>query len=143
MGDEGDDSQKENLTGLDHLKRLRLDLSASDSNYGRNLDLQVPPVSADPSHVLTIHDAGGGGGFVSLHNSPLQQEDNEDLNTGGGDEKIVSGVGSTAANDGGGQGEFDDHGGENGVGQEEENFQVLDKASDHETGEPSDGDSPE
>ena len=25
VGDEGDDSRKENLTGLDHLKRLRLD----------------------------------------------------------------------------------------------------------------------
>ena len=91
----GDDSRKENLTGLDHLKRLRLDSSANDSDKGRNLDSQAPPVPFDPSYVLTIHDAGGGGGLDLPHDSHLQQEDdedfgdNEDLDTGGGHEKFV------------------------------------------------------
>ena len=95
VGDEGDDSRKENLTGLDHLKRLRLDSSANDSDKGRNLDLQAPLVPFDPSYVLTIHDAGGGGGLDLPHDSHLQQEDdedfgdNEDLDTGGGHEKFV------------------------------------------------------
>ena len=95
MGDEGDDSRKENLTGLDHLKRLRLDSSANDSDKGRNLDLQAPLVPFDPSYVLTIHDAEGGGGLDLPHDSHLQQEDdedfgdNEDLDTGGGHEKFV------------------------------------------------------
>ena len=93
MGDEGDDSRKENLTGLDHLKRLRLDSSAIDEE--RNLDLQAPRVPVDPSYVLTIHDAEGGGGLDLPHDSHLQQEDdedfgdNEDLDTGGGHEKFV------------------------------------------------------
>ena len=95
VGDEGDDSRKENLTGLDHLKRLRLDSSANDSDKGRNLDLQAPLVPFDPSYVLTIHDAEGGGGLDLPHDSHLQQEDdedfgdNEDLDTGGGHEKFV------------------------------------------------------
>ena len=135
MGDEGDDTQKEMLTGLDHLKRLKLDLSASDSDDGRNQDLhlQVSPVQVDPSYVLTIHDAGGGGGFG----------DNEDLNTGGGYEKIVSGVGDTGVNDVGDQDELGDNGGENGMGQEEVHLKIVDKGGGHEKGEHSDGDSSE
>ena len=127
MGDEGDDTQKEMLTGLDHLKRLKLDLSASDSDDGRNQDFQVSQVPVDPSYVLTIHDAGGGGGFG----------DNEDLDTGGGHEKFVSGVGDTGVNDVGGQGELGDNGGENGMGQEEVHLKIVDKGGGHEKGEPS------
>ena len=133
MGDEGDDSQKENLAGLDHLKRLRLDSSAVDSDEEMNLDLQAPLVPVDPSYVLTIHDAGSGGGFG----------DNEDLNTGGGYEKIVSGVGDTGVNDVGGQGELGDNGGENGMGHEEVDLKIVDKGGGHEKGEHSDGDSSE
>ena len=78
-------------------------------------------VKVDPSYVLTIHDAGGGGGFG----------DNEDLDTGGGHEKFVSGVGDRGVNDVGGQGEL----GDNGVGQGEVDLQIVDKEGGHEKGE--------
>ena len=131
MGDEGDDSRKENLTGLDHLKRLRLDSSAIDTDEVRNLVLQGPRVPVDPSYDLTIHDAGGGGGFG----------DNEDLNMGGGPEKIVSGVWDNGVNDVGGQGELSDHEGENGIGQGEVDIQFVDNGGGHEKGEPCGGSS--
>ena len=138
MGDEGDDSRKENLTGLDHLKRLRLDSSAIDTDEVRNLVLQGPRVPVDPSYDLTIHDAGGGGGLGSPHVSHVQQEDNEELNTGGGHEKIVSGIGGKVVNEIGGQGELDDQGVESGLGQEEFDIEMVDKKGGNEASEPSD-----
>ena len=90
-----------------------------------------------PSYVLTIHDAGGGGGLDLSHDSHLQQEDdedfgdNEDLDTGGGHEKFVSGVGDRGVNDVGGQGEL----GDNGMGQGEVDLQIVDKEGGHEKGE--------
>ena len=50
MGGEGDDSLKENVTGLDQLKRLRLDLSASDSYDGRNLNSPASPAPEVSRH---------------------------------------------------------------------------------------------
>ena len=138
VDDEGDDSREEVLSGLDlFLKKPRLDLSTSDSDDGTNLDVPVSPVPGDPSYVLTIHDAGGGGVSVSSQASPLKEEDNEDSDTGGGHEKIVSGVGGTVVNDVGDQGELADQGGEGGVGQGEPDLQVVDKGGGHEAGDPS------
>ena len=122
MGDEGDDSRKENLTGLDHLKRPKLDLSASDSDFERSLHL---PASPAPD------DAGGGEGFVSPQASPLKMADNGNLNTGGGHENVVSGDGGTVVNDVGGQGEHGDHGGERDF-----DLRLVDKGGGHEEDEP-------
>ena len=128
MGGEGDDSLKENVTGLDQLKRLRLDLSASDSDGGQNLVLPASPAQ---------DDAGGGGGFVSPHDSPSKLKDNENLNTRGGHGNIVSGVGGIVVNNVAGQSDLDNEGGEIGVGQAEVDLQIVDKGGGHEAGGPS------
>ena len=59
------------------------------------------------------------------------------MNTRGGHEKFVSGVGDTGVNDVGGPGELGDNGSENGMGQGEVDLQIVDKGGGHEKGEPS------
>ena len=58
------------------------------------------------------------------------------LNTGGGHEKIVSGVGDNGVDDVGGQGELSDHEGENGMDRGEVDLQFVDNRGGHEIGEP-------
>ena len=72
------------------------------------------------------------------HDSHLQQEDDEDLNTGGGHEKIVSGIGDKVVNEVGSQGKLDDQGVESGLGQEEFDIEMVDKKGGNEASEPSD-----
>ena len=56
--------------------------------------------------------------------------------TGGGHEKIVSGIGDKVVNEVGGQGELDDQGVESGLGQEEFDIEVVDKKGFNEAVEP-------